>query len=184
MSDKVIKIVGIAGSIRRKSYNKSAILAAQELLPENAVMDIVDLSDIPMFNEDIEAEGTPEAVADFNSKLAKADAVIIATPEYNFSIPPILKNALDWASRYKDLPLYGKPLAIMSATPGMLGGSRVQYHLRQVCVSLNLIPVSKPEVFISNAHMKFDDTGKLIDEETKKLIVQLLDALLEEVKNK
>ena len=84
MSDKVIKIVGIAGSIRRKSYNKSAILAAQELLPENAVMDIVDLSDIPMFNEDIEAEGTPEAVADFNSKLAKADAVIIATPEYNF----------------------------------------------------------------------------------------------------
>lgn len=182
MADKVIRIAGFTGSLRRNSYNKAALRAAQELLPENAVLDIVDLADLPFFNEDVEAQGLSAAVEDFKKKLSEADAILISTPEYNFSIPPVLKNALDWASRGKILPLYGKPLAIMSASPSMLGGARVQYHLRQVCVSLNLIPVNKPEVFIANANTKFDEAGNLIDERTQKAIEGLLKALVEKVK--
>lgn len=182
MADKVIRIAGFTGSLRRNSYNKAALIAAQRLLPENAVLDIIDLADLPFFNEDVEAQGLPTAVADFMKKLSEADAILISTPEYNFSIPPVLKNALDWASRGDVLPMYGKPLAIMSASTGMLGGARVQYHLRQVCVSLNLIPVNKPEVFIAKANTKFDEDGNLIDERTQKAIKGLLKALVEKVK--
>ncbi|QHI73615.1 NADPH-dependent FMN reductase [Aminipila terrae] len=179
--DKVIKIVGFTGSLRRNSYNKAALRAAQMLLPENAVLDILDLAEIPFLNEDLEAQGLPASVADFKKTLSEADAILISTPEYNFSIPPVLKNALDWASRGEPLPLYGKPLAIMSASPSMLGGARVQYHLRQVCVSLNLIPLNKPEVFIANANTKFDEAGNLTDERTRKSIEALLKALVQNV---
>lgn len=184
MENKVIKILGFTGSLRRNSYNKAALRAAQMLLPENTQLNIVDLADIPFFNEDIEDQGMPASVANFRRELSEADAILISTPEYNFSIPPVLKNALDWASRGDILPLYGKPLAIMSASPSRLGGARVQYHLRQVCVSLNLIPVSKPEVFIDNANTKFDESGNLIDDKTKKSIEKLLKALVENVKNR
>lgn len=179
MDDKVIRIVGLAGSLKGKSYNKAALRAAKTLLPEKTELEIIDLKDIPFFNEDLEAQGIPEVVAEFKEKLSKADAILISTPEYNFSIPPVLKNALDWASRGKKLPLYGKPLAIMSASPSMLGGARVQYHLRQVCVSINLLPLNKPEVFIAQAHTKFDEDGNLIDDRTKKSIEKLLVALVE-----
>ncbi|WP_312648933.1 NADPH-dependent FMN reductase [Aminipila sp.] len=181
--DKVIRLVGFTGSLRSNSYNKAALRAAQMLLPENVVLDIIDLADIPFLNEDIEAQGLPASVAEFKKKLSEADAILISTPEYNFSIPPVLKNALDWASRGDLLPLYGKPLAIMSASPSMLGGARVQYHLRQVCVSLNMIPLNKPEVFIANANTKFDEAGNLIDERTKSSIEGLLKALIQNVKN-
>jgi chromate reductase len=203
MTNNIIKIVGLTGSLRRNSYNKAALRAAQMLLSENtildnaisenailenailknAVLDIVDLAGIPFFNEDDEERGLPTIVADFRAKLSEADAVLISTPEYNFSIPPVLKNALDWASRGDVLPLYGKPLAIMSASTGRLGGSRVQYHLRQVCVSLNLIALNKPEVFIAHANTKFDKDGNLIDENTKKSIMRLLKTLVENVEN-
>lgn len=179
MSNKIIKVVGFTGSLRRNSYNEAALKYAKTILPDNVELDILDLSDIPFFNEDIEAEGLPAVVSDFKDKLSKADAVIISTPEYNFSIPPVLKNALDWASRGDVLPLYGKPLAIMSASLSMLGGSRVQYHLRQVCVSLNLIPLNKPEVFIGNASANFDEASNLIDERTKKSIEGLVKALID-----
>ncbi len=182
MMDKVIRIVGFTGSLRRNSFNKAALRAAQMLLPENAILDIIDLADIPFYNEDIEVQGTPASVTVFKKKLFEADAVLISTPEYNFSIPPVLKNALDWASRGDELPLYGKPLAIMSASPSMYGGIRVQYHLRQVCVALNLIPLNKPEVFIAKANTKFDEDGNLIDERTKKAIAGLLIALIQNVK--
>lgn len=184
MEKKMIKIVGFTGSLRRDSYNKAVLRAAQKLLPENTELDIVDLADIPFLNEDVEAQGLPASVAAFKKKLSEADAILISTPEYNFSIPPVLKNALDWASRGEDLPLYGKPLAMMSASPGMLGGARVQYHLRQVCVSLNLIPLSKPEVFIAGVNTKFDEADNLADERTKKAIEALLKALVQNVKTK
>lgn len=184
MSDKQIKIAGISGSLRQGSYNTGTILAAKELLPDNVVMDMISLSDIPMFNEDVESQGIPQAVVDFKERLAGVDAVLIASPEYNFSFSALLKNALDWASRGENTPLYGKPLAIISASPSMLGGARGQYQLRQVCVSLNLLPVCKPEVFISSAHTKFDENGKLTDETTKELIKELLDALINNVKDK
>ncbi|CAA7602779.1 NADPH-dependent FMN reductase [Acididesulfobacillus acetoxydans] len=174
-----VKILGFTGSLRRKSYNMAALRAAQELLPAGAVLDIADLKSIPFFNEDLEALGVPETVARFKEKIAAADALLIATPEYNYSIPPVLKNALDWASRGKDLPLSGKHLAILSASTGMFGGARVQYHLRQVCVGLNLLPLNKPEVFIMNANTKFDQDGNLTDEFTRKAISRLLQVLVD-----
>lgn len=179
-----IKIIGFTGSLRVKSYNLAALRAAAELLPEGSTLEIVDLSPIPFFNEDIEAEGVPQVIVDFKEKLATADAILISTPEYNFSIPPVLKNALDWASRGTDLPLSGKPLAIMSASPGMLGGARVQYHLRQVCVKLNLQTLNNPEVFITHANKKFDQEGKLMDDFTKASMTKLLQALIDKTQKK
>ena len=179
-----IKIIGFTGSLRVKSYNLAALRAATELLPEGSTLEIVDLSPIPFFNEDIEAEGVPQVIVDFKEKLATADAILISTPEYNFSIPPVLKNALDWASRGTDLPLSGKPLAIMSASPGMLGGARVQYHLRQVCVKLNLQTLNNPEVFITHANKKFDQEGKLMDDFTKASMTKLLQALIDKIQKK
>ncbi|MGC7872230.1 NADPH-dependent FMN reductase [Desulfosporosinus sp. SYSU MS00001] len=176
---KMIKIIGLTGSLREKSYNLAALHAAAELLPEWATLEIVDLSPIPFFNEDVEAEGVPQTVLDFKRKVAEADAILISTPEYNYSIPPVLKNALDWASRGNDLPLSGKPLAIMSASPDMLGGARVQYHLRQVCFKLHSQTVRTPKVLITNAAKKFDQDGKLADNLTKRSILKLLQVLLE-----
>ncbi|NLY71754.1 MAG: hypothetical protein GX076_08795 [Clostridiales bacterium] len=176
-----IKIVGLTGSLREKSYNKAVLNAVKELVPDNVDYEVIDLSDIPFYNEDVEKKGLPDSVANLKKKLFEADGVLVSTPEYNFSIPPVLKNALDWVSRGSELPLYGKPIAIMSASPSMLGGARVQYHLRQVCVSLNLIPVNKPEVFISNADKKFDENGVLVDEMTKRVIKDLINALIDKI---
>ncbi|MDD2518783.1 MAG: NAD(P)H-dependent oxidoreductase [Bacilli bacterium] len=178
MSEKEIKIVGIAGSLRKGSFNKSALVAAQGLLPEGSSLEIVDISNLPFFNEDVERTGVPDEVVKFKDKLAKADAVLIATPEYNYSISGVLKNALDWASRGDLLPLSKKPLAIMSASMSVLGGSRVQYHLRQVCVSLDALVLNKPEVFIMKAHEKFDEEGNLTDEYTKNSISKLVKELV------
>lgn len=177
----MIKIIGFTGSLRKKSYNKAALNAAKNLVPNDVIFEIVDLEAIPFFSEDLEAQGLPDAVAAFKEKLAEADAVLIATPEYNYSIPPVLKNALDWASRGSLKPLEAKSTAIMSASIGLLGGARVQYHLRQVCVSLNMKVLNKPEVFISQASKKFDENGELIDEKAKQLITDLLVSLTKEV---
>lgn len=180
--DVEIKIVGFTGSLRRNSYNKAALRAARKLLPIGAVLEIIDLSAIPFFNEDLEEGEQPESVRNFIDELSQADAILISTPEYNFSIPPVLKNALDWASREDVSPFAGKPLGIMSASPGMLGGARVQYHLRQVCVCLNLVPLNKPEVFIGSANTKFDTAGNLTDERTEKAIRALLSNLTDAAK--
>jgi len=180
--DKTIKVIGFTGSLRKQSFNKAALRAAQSLMPEGSVLEIIDLADLPFLNEDVEAMGVPEAVRKFKEKLSEADGFLISTPEYNFSIPPVLKNALDWASRGDEMPLYGKYVAIMSASPSFLGGARVQYHLRQVCVSINLKPLNKPELFIPLAHTKFDENGNLIDEYTKNSIAKLLKALVDTIK--
>lgn len=176
---EMVKIVGITGSLRRGSYNMAALKAANELLPEGASMEIADLSAIPLLNEDEEAKGIPVAAEEFRRCVKEADALLISTPEYNYSIPPALKNALDWASRGDDAPVHGKPVAIMSASPGLLGGSRAQYQLRQMCVALDVKVLNKPEVFISGAHLKFDDKGSLKDERTKRAITKLLKALVD-----
>jgi len=176
---KGIKILGFAGSLRRNSFNKAALRAAQELVPDGDSLEIFDLAPIPFFNEDVEAQGFPPAVAEFRSAIAAADALLLVTPEYNYSIAPVLKNALDWASRGKDSPLSGKPAAIMSASTGMLGGVRAQYHLRQVGVILNLQLLNRPEVFIASAAAKFDQEGRLTDEPTREVIRKLLSALVE-----
>lgn len=177
-----IKIVGFTGSLRKNSFNKAALRAAKELLPDDAELELVDLVGIPFLNEDEEAKGFPPSVAAFREKLAAADCVLISTPEYNYSIPPVLKNALDWASRGDELPLSGKPAAILSVSPGMLGGARVQYHLRQVCVALNLLVLNKPEVFIGSAEDKFDEEGRLVDRRSRDMLQRLIKALVQRVR--
>src|ERR687885_334855 len=147
-----LKILAFAGSLRVGSYNKALLRAATNLLPENATLEIFDLDGIPPFNQDLEMN-MPEKVTEFKSKIRKADAILIATPEYNYSVPGVLKNAIDWASRpYGDNSFDGKPVAIMSASPGMLGGVRAQYHLRQSFVFLNMYPVNGPDVVVNFAH--------------------------------
>lgn len=176
---KPIQIVGFTGSLRKGSYNRGALRAAKELLPEGAELEILDLSEIPFFNQDLEGGELPAPVTEFKKKIAEADALLIATPEYNYSIPPVLKNALDWASRDAAKPLSGKPSAIFSVSSSALGGARVQYHLRQVSVALNLKLVNQPEVFISFAREKFDTDGNLKDEGTKKYLSALVNALVD-----
>lgn len=177
-----IKIVGLTGSLRKASYNRGALKAAQALVPQGVELEILDLSAIPFFNQDLEGGELPAAVTEFKQKVAQADALLIATPEYNYSIPPVLKNALDWASRDKSAPLAGKPTALFSVSSSQLGGARVQYHLRQFGVALNLKLLNRPEVFIGMAGEKFDENGNLLDEETKKRLTVLLNALVSLVK--
>lgn len=169
-----LNILGFAGSLRAGSYNKALLRAAAELMPEDATLEIFDIAGIPAFNQDIEVN-MPTMVKDFKSKIMKADAIIISTPEYNYSVPGVLKNAIDWASRpYRDNPFNEKPVAIMSASIGMLGGARAQYHLRQMFVFLNMYPINGPEVIVTYAHDKFDAQGILVDENTRKFLRQLL----------
>jgi chromate reductase len=171
-------ILGIAGSLRRTSFNRAALRAAQQLVPAGVRLEIFDLEGIPLFNQDEEGP-PPERVGQFKQRIRAADAILIVTPEYNYSIPGVLKNAIDWASRpYGDNSWDGKPVAIMGASMGGLGTSRAQYHLRQVFVYLNMFPLNRPEVMISNAAQRFDENGNLKDEETKSNIQKLLQALV------
>lgn len=172
-----LKILGFAGSLRVGSYNKALIRAAADLLPDGATLEIFELNDIPLFNQDLEMD-MPTKVKEFKSKIREADAILIATPEYNYSVPGVLKNAIDFASRpYGDNPFTDKPVAIMSASPGMLGGARAQYHLRQIFVFLNMHPLNGPEVIVTFAQNKFDSNGNLTDENTKNFLKQLLQNL-------
>ncbi len=176
--DKKLLILGFAGSLRKGSYNKALLRAAEELLPEETKLEIFDLEGIPPFNQELESR-MPEKVKEFKAKIRAADAILIATPEHNYSVPGVLKNAIDWASRpYGDNSFEGKPAAIISASTGMLGGARAQYHLRQIFVFLDMRPVNRPEVFITFAGQKIDEQGKLNDETSRKLIKQLLEALI------
>jgi len=173
-----LKILGLAGSLRRGSYNRSLLRAASELLPGNAALEIFTLEAIPLFNQDLEAN-LPQEVREFKAKIKNADAILIATPEYNYSVPGVLKNAIDWASRPSGENAWeGKPVAIMSASTGMLGGSRAQYHLRQTFVTLNMWPLNKPELIVTFAPQKFDEQGRLTDEKTRELTKTLLSSLV------
>ncbi len=172
--DKPIRILGIAGSLRRNSYNRLALKAAQQLAPEDAEIDICEIDGMPSFNEDEERQ-PPAKVVEFKRRIRAADAILFATPEYNYSIPGVLKNAIDCASRpYGDSAWNGKPVAIMGASVGSFGTARAQYHLRQVFVFLNMHPINQPEVMIASAAQNFDAAGNLTNETTKKLIRQLL----------
>ena len=172
--NKPIRILGIAGSLRRKSYNRAALRAAQQLAPEDAVIDIFELDGIPVFSEDDEGQ-PPVKIVELKKRIREADAILFVTPEYNYSIPGGLKNAIDWASRpYGDNAWNGKPVAVMGASLGMLGTARAQYHPRQVFVFLNMLAINQPEVMIANAGQNFDAEGNLTNEATKNSIRQLL----------
>jgi chromate reductase len=174
MADNAVKVLGICGSLRAKSYNKALLRAAIELAPPGMTITNYDLAGIPEYNDDVREKGYPEIVAKFRAAVAGHDAMLIVTPEYNYSIPGTLKNAIDWASRPPAPPMTRKPVALMSASQSLLGGARAQYHLRQVFVFTDSLPVNKPEVFVMTAQQKFDADLKLTDENTKNLIKQLL----------
>ena len=176
---KPLRILGIAGSLRRQSYNRAALRAAAELAPEGATVDIFELDGIPGFSEDDE-QRPPEMVVELKRRIREADAVLFVTPEYNYSIPGVLKNAIDWASRpYGDSAWSGKPAAIMGASTGAIGTARAQYHLRQVMVFLNMFPVNQPEVMIGNASERFDAEGNLTDGATREFVGRLIQSLVE-----
>jgi chromate reductase, NAD(P)H dehydrogenase (quinone) len=175
--ERQIKVLAFAGSLRKGSYNKALVRAAVEVAPENVEIEVFDLEGIPPFNQEFEANPT-QRVKEFKNKIRNADALLIATPEYNYSVPGVLKNAIDCASRPKaDTPLEGKPVAIMSASTGRFGGARAQYHLRQSFIFLNMQPVNRPEVMLSDAPHNIDADGKVTNEQIRQLIRQLLEAL-------
>jgi chromate reductase len=172
------KILGVLGSLRRDSYNHLALKAAQKLVPKCTVLDIVELSGIPIFNQDDEL-APPASVLAFKQQILAADAILFATPEYNYSVPGGLKNAIDWASRpYGDSVWQGKPAAIMGVSVGGLGTARAQYHLRQILVSLNMPVVNQPEVMIGHAAKAFNHDGEITDDKTMQVIQHLLIALV------
>jgi chromate reductase len=170
--------VGISGSLRKASYNTALLQAARSLLPASITFETAEIGSLPLFNPDLDVPELLEHVNKFRETLQRADALVISSPEYNYSIPGVLKNAIDWASRGKDSPLMNKPVAIMGASPGMLGTARMQMHLRQVFLFNNMIPVNRPEVFVSQAKSKFDTAGNLTDESTVRTLQMQMDALV------
>lgn len=174
----MINILGIAGSLRKDSYNRAVLRTAVGLTPEDAQLEEFDLSPLPFFNADDE-QNPLDVVEGFKEKIREADAILFVTPEYNYSVPGVLKNALDLASRpYGDNAWEGKPVGMMSAATGMIGGARAQYHLRQIFVFLNMYPLNRPEVMVPNVQEKFDNNGQLTDPHTKEKIEEFLNSLV------
>jgi chromate reductase, NAD(P)H dehydrogenase (quinone) len=171
------KIAAISGSLRKDSFNSALIRAAQELKPEDMDIEILDISGIPMFNDDDRLKNIPESVKIFSDKISSANGVLIVTPEYNYSIPGILKNAIDWVSKMSTQPFNKKPAATMGASTGMLGTVRAQLHLREILFTLNVNLVGSPEIYVGLAKDKFDTSGKLIHEPTREIVKKLLNAL-------
>ncbi len=169
-----MKILGICGSLRKASFNMAALRACNELMPQGMTMQIASIADLPIFNQDVLDAGMPEPVKRFRAEVAAADGLLIASPEYNFSVPAPLKNAIDWASRPPNQVFHDKPIAIFSAAGGPLGGARVQYDLRRILGQLWGHVLPRPEVFIGMAASKIDAQGKLTDETTRKFLTELL----------
>lgn len=177
MTEK-LRILGISGSLRKDSFNTAALRAAIELCPDEAGIEICEIGHLPLFDQDFERD-LPAAVKEFKENVAAADAILFATPEYNYSVPGCLKNAIDCGSRpYGHSAWDGKPAAIMGASPGAIATARAQYDLRKMMVFLNMFPINKPEVMIGNCSNKFDAEGNLTDEATRDIIRQMLEALI------
>ena len=178
MSDaRPISVLGICGSLRKASFNMAALKTAIELKPPGMEVAVADISQIPLYNEDVRAQGFPPPVETLRRQIRAADALLFVSPEYNYSMSGVLKNAIDWASRPPDQPFAGKPVAIMGAGAGMAGTARAQYDLRRSCVFLDMHPVNKPEVLIGQAQTKFDADGRLTDEAARGFIRDQLVAL-------
>lgn len=178
MSD--ITLAGISGSLRKDSFNTRLLRNLKELLPYGVELNILSIADLPMYNGDLDlpiAKKRPASVETFRNNLARAQGFVFVSPEYNYSIPGVLKNAIDWASRGEDSPLIGKPVAVMGATTGMWGTSRMQLAFNAVFQFLDMKPVFKPEILIAQAKEKFDSHGYLKDEKAKELIRKKLEAL-------
>ena len=174
-----MKILGIPGSLRRGSYNRGLLRAARELLPEGVELVELDIRDLPFYDGDVEAAGDPEAVVELKEAIRGADAILIATPEYNRGVPGALKNAIDWASRPAlASPLTGKPVAIMGASSGRGGTARAQEQLRSALEFSRAEVVEQPEVLVPEAYLRFDERGELTDAGTRAEIAELVDTLV------
>jgi chromate reductase, NAD(P)H dehydrogenase (quinone) len=169
-----LKVLGISGSLRRASFNTAALKACAELMPAGMTMTYARIDDIPMFNQDIFDAGIPESAKRFRAEVTAADGVLIASPEYNFSVTPALKNAIDWASRPPNQSWQDKPIALFSCSQGPMGGARVQYDLRRILGQIWGHVLPRPEVFIGSAASKFDAQGKITDEATRKFLADLM----------
>jgi chromate reductase len=175
---KPLSIVGISGSLRKESYNTGLLKAAQEFAPKDVTIEILEIGNLPLFNQELE-KNLPAEVQALKAKVEAADAVLFAVPEYNYSMTGVLKNAIDWLSRpYGKNSLDGKPAAIMSASVGNGAGAKAQYHLRQSFVFLNVHAVNRPEVMVPIAQDKFDAEGKIKDDHTREKVKELLAALI------
>src|SRR5687767_12457254 len=169
-----MQILGICGSLRKASLNMAALRACKELLPPGMNLRIADISDLPIFNQDVFDAGIPEPAKRLRAEITEADGVLIASPEYNFSLTAALKNAIDWASRPPNQSWQDKPVAIFSVSQGPLGGARVQYDLRRILGQIWAHVLPRPEVFIGMGPSKFDAQGKLTDDTTRKFLTDLL----------
>lgn len=173
-----IKILGICGSLRKASFNRMALnTAIEEGRKLGLQFETGSIDEFPLYDADLQATGFPESVIRLGEQISDADAVLFVSPEYNYSVPGVLKNAIDWISRLPNQPFAGKPVALMGASMGGIGTARMQYHLRQVLVFLDARPLNKPEVMIGAAHEKFDNEGRLTDDKTREVIGKLLTSL-------
>ena len=172
----MLKIAGLCGSLRAASYNRMLMRLAETLMPASMKLQVADWRDVPVFDADALAKGFPPNVSALREQVRKADGILIVTPEYNFSIPGGLKNVIDWLSRGEDQPFSGKPAAILTASPGPVGGARVQYDLRKVLLFVNAMTLIKPEVFVGNVASKFNADGECTDETTRKFVTDQMAA--------
>ncbi len=180
MADATTTILGIAGSLRRGSYNAAVLRAAAGLAPGSARIDVFErLGEIPLYDEDVRQRGLPPAAQDLRARIAAADGVLLVSPEYNYSVPGVLKNAIDWASRPPDQPFAGKPVAVMGASPGRLGTARAQYHLRQMFVFLDALVMPRPEVMVAGVSRLVDDQGRLTDADTAERLREFMAAFVD-----
>ena len=172
-----LTIAGLAGSLRHDSFNRSLLMAAKQLAAPQLDIQVLDISEVPAYNQDLESIGVPDAVRRLRYEVKAADALLIATPEYNHSVPGVLKNVMDWLSRPpRASALEGKPTALMGASTGMMGTARAQDQLRQALVFTNSPTLLQPEVLLSYADRKFDSNGRLTDEDTRRVLVSFLQA--------
>lgn len=175
---ETIKILAFAGSLRRGSYNRALVAASAARAPHGVTVEPFDLIDLPLYNEDVERLGLPDAVTAFHHAIRAADAVLVVTPEYNHGLPGVTKNAIDWGSRPPgSAPLDGKPVGVIGASSGPVGTARCQVQMRQVFVGTNSYCMPKPEILVAKAQEKFDGEGRLTDETTAKFLTGYLEAL-------
>jgi chromate reductase len=178
-----LHLVTLVGSLRQGSYNHAIARALPGLAPEGVtISELGSVGDFPHYNQDENAKGFPAAVTAMGEAIRQADGIIIVSPEYNYSMPGVLKNALDWLSRLPEQPFVGKPVAIQSASMGPFGGARMQYHLRQTLVFLDGRVLNKPEVMVGLAQTKIDAAGQIVDKATSDFIAGQLKAFAEFVR--
>jgi chromate reductase len=171
-----MKIIALCGSLRANSFNRMLLHLAQEVAPRTMHVVEAGWSSLPAFNADVLGAGFPDAAENLSAQIAAADGVLIVSPEYNFSVPGMFKNALDWVSRHPTQPFASKPVAILSAATGQLGGARMQYDLRRILLYLNAMVLAKPEVFVGFAAEKFGEDGRCRDPKTREFVAALMQA--------